>query len=385
MNRLVLSTLVIVACTRLAPGQPSCAPVAMALRAEAGGAEAQDLEPPSPEALAVRWRDALELDRPAEVVREARTELTGGAQASRDGHLLALYARALSATGGAEEAALLLGAAKPTAATRGQVEVALARLDLEADRLDAVVARLATKQAGKPVQFGEVDEAYIVLAKAHQRRGDLGAAVPLLQEFVKRARLSPEAPSAWHLLAQAALAARDLDSARRFREQSQSWAAWQAFYKTRRIQVLEAPDDPLPRFGLAQLWASVDELERARAAVGEALERDPQFARAWALAGELERKAGQQDAALAAYGKALALDSTLTDARFNRALLALAADDAATARADFEQIVNGPQSTAERYLGAHLLLARLLRDAGEDEAAAARHARYQRLGGTESL
>jgi len=336
-------------------------------------------------ALAEAWRDALELDRPADVVRAARTRLTIGAPASRDGRLLALYARALSATGGAEEATSFLRTAQPSATTRGEVEVALARLDLEADRLDAVVARLASKQAGQPVQHAEVQDAWIVLAKAYQRKGDVASAVPLLQEFVKRARLSPEAPSAWHLLAQAALAARDLDNARRFREQSQSWAAWQAFYKTRRIQVLEAPDDPLPRFGLAQLWASVDELERARVSVGEALERDPEFARAWALAGELERKTGNTAAAITAYGKALGIDPTLTDARFNRALLALAAEDAATARGDLEHIVDGQQSTAERYLGAHLLLARLLRDAGESEAADKRFARYQRLGGTETL
>ena len=145
-----------------------------------------------------------------------------------------------------------------------------------------------------------------------------------------------------------------------------------------------APAGPLQRLGVARLGPGVGERGRAGVAVGEGLERGPEVARAGALAGELERKTGNTAAAIKAYGKALGIDPTLTDARFNRALLALAADDAATARGDLEHIVDGPQSTAERYFGAHLLLARLLRDAGESEAADKRFARYQPLGGTET-
>lgn len=341
----------------------------------------QESAPTRPPAeTAARWREALELDLPGEVLAEADEVL---AAAPRDGALLALHAAALAATGGSEEARARLAAARPSDASRGEVEVALARLDLADDRLAAVEERLADGASGAP-RWPAVADGWIVLARARARRGDLGAAVPLLKEFVRRARLSPEAPAAWHLLARAALEARDLEAARRFRDEGARWAAWHAYHNTRRIQVRANPTDPLPRLGLAQLWASVEELERARAEVAEVLRLDPRLARAWALAGELERKAGERERALASLGRALELDPGHAEARHNRALLALEAGERTTARADLEHLLER-HGAEPRFLGAHLVLARLLAEAGETEAARARHARYRELGGEEPL
>jgi tetratricopeptide (TPR) repeat protein len=358
-------------------------PVAPAARAQGDEASASEAAVADRATLAARWREALELDLAAQVLGEARERLAADPEAARDGVLLALHARALAATGGAEEARRLLTEARPSEATRGEVEVALARLDLARDHLDAVERRLAGADAA-PVRWPEVDGAWIVLARARARRGELASAVPLLKEFVRRARLSPEAPSAWHLLSRAALEARDLESARRFRDEARQWAAWQAYHNTRRIQARANPADPLPRLGLAQLWASVEELGRARAEVAEALRLAPDLARAWALAGELERKAGEPDRARASLTRALELDPDLADARHNRALLALEAGDAEAARADLEAVLAEHGGEA-RYLAAHLALARLLLAAGEEEAARERHARYLELGGAEPL
>lgn len=348
--------------------------------------ERQDSTPPETRAqLLSRWTEALELDLPAQVAREAPARLAADPALARDGDALALYARALASTGGRERAYALLTDAQPSAETLAGRELALARLELEDDRLSAVVKRLATPDPAAPVRFPERAEAWVLLGKARFRAGDAPGAAPLLQQFVTSWRLHPDGPSAWHLLSQEALVRRDVENAKAYRARGQSLASWHAFHKTRRIQIREAPDDPLPRFGLAQLWASVDELERARAEVEHVLALDADFARAWALLGELERKGDQPARASAAYDRALELDESLTDARFNRALLALARADDGAARADLERITGGPSSAEPRYLGAHLALARLLKRVGEDAAATARHARYIELGGSEPL
>lgn len=359
-----------------APRSPIAAP-------QASGGEVAATRDDSGPTVAARWREALELDLPAEVVREARELLVPGSAAARDGVLLALASRALAATGERAEARQRLEDAEPTDDTRGEVEVALARLDLDEDRLEEVERRLAGDSPVAP-RWPEVDGAWAVLGRARARRGDLAGATPLLRGFVQRARLSPEAPSAWYLLARAALEARDLEAARGFRQQAEQWAAWHAYHNARRIQVRTHPRDPLPRLGLAQLWASVEELGPARAAVAEALRLDPELARAWALAGELERKAGEPEQALRSLSRALELDPALADARHNRALLALAAGDRATARGDLERLL-AAHGTEPRYLGAHLVLARLLLETGEAEAARERHERYRELGGSEAL
>lgn len=352
------------------------AAVSLALPQEASETRAERL---------ARWSESIELDLFAEVVRDVRANFIDQEEFREDGDALSLYARALSNTGGMEEARALLASAQVSPESQPKVEVALARIELESDQLDAVVRRLAGGTPERPVRFAEERDAWLLLGKARQRQGDAQKAVPLLRHFVTSWRLHPEAPAAWHILAREALNARDLDTARSCREQGQNLATWHAFYKTRRIQIREKPTDPLPRYGLAQLWSSVNELERAQAALQAVLYLDPEFARAWALSGELERKSGRADAATQAYDRALALDATLGDARFNRALLALNRKDDVAARADLEIIVDGPEATAAKYLGAHLALARLLERAGESDAAKERHTRYRQLGGQEDL
>lgn len=332
-----------------------------------------------------RWSESIELDLFGEVVREVRQGFLTEEAFLTDGDALALYARALSRTGGHEEAESLLKSAKPGAATATSVQLALARLELEGDRLDAVVRRLASADPAAPLRFPDQRDAWILLGKALHRQGKIEQALPMLQQFVTRWRLHPEAPAAWHILAREALAVRDLDRARVCREQGQNLSTWHAFYKTRRIQLREKPDDPLPYFGLAQLWSSVEELDRAAEAIKSTLFLDPEFARAWALSGEIERKRGNPAPALQAYSRALELDGSLSDARFNRALLALQQKNDESARADLEIIVDGPEATAPRYLGAHLALARLLKRLGEEAAAEKRHTRYRQLGGKDAL
>lgn len=111
----------------------------------------------------------------------------------------------------------------------------------------------------------------------------------------------------------------------------------------------------------------------------------PDFAPGWFHLAELRRKEQRWDEALAAYDRALELDPGQSLARYNRAILLLRAGDGERARADLETLVSGPRASDPLLIGAHLALARLLLAAGEDEAAAARYARYRELGGTAPL
>ncbi len=337
--------------------------------------------------LRLEWRTALELDAAAEVVRSAEQAFAADERLQRDGELLALYARALSQTGGAQQARNLLEEAggQVNADTRASIELALARLDLEEDKLGAVISRLATEDKGAAVRFPERPEAWLLCGKALARRGETKRSAELLRHFVQTWRLHREAPAAWHLLAQEALGRRDLEAAKSYRDRGQELSTWHGYYKTRRLQVRANPRAPLPRLGLAQLWISVGELERAREALEELVRLCPDFARGWALLGEVQRKSGQAGEAFEAFGKALTLDANLHAARFNRALLALLRGEDSTARADFEALTRGTTAKEPRYLAAHLHLARILRRAGESEAAATRYAKYLELGGSEQL
>lgn len=339
--------------------------------------------------LCARWLESIELDSPAEVLREAQTRMAQEGDLRQNGEALALYARALSITGSSERAFQLLEEANPSEATRPRVQLALARIELEQDRLTEVVARLDVPASGSaqtaPLRYAEQPDAWWLLGKAHYRLGATQAAEPLLQHFVKTWRLHPEAPSAWYLLSQIAIARRDLDAARRYRDQGQNLSTWHGYYRTRRMQARANPKDHLPHYGLAQLWSSVDELARASQALDVALQLAPDFARGWALRGELLRKQNQTSDALAAYTKALKLDPKQTDARYNRALLAMQTGADEVALQDLRTIVDGSESSAPRYLGAHLALARLLLRVTESELAQKRYARYRQLGGTEPL
>jgi tetratricopeptide (TPR) repeat protein len=337
------------------------------------------------DALRDGWREALELDAEARVVREAKQRFEQDQALARDGELLALYARALASTGSEARGRALLDAAEVSATTRFAVELELARFDLRADDLDAVVARLASADEQAPVRFAEHPEAWLLFGKALARRGDAQPSAKLLQHFVSTWRLHPEAPSAWHVLAQEALSRRDLETAKFCRTRGQELSTWHGFYKTRRLQVLADPTAPLPRLGLAQLWLSVEEHERARVVLVELVALNPEFARAWATLGETERKLGNERRAYDALGKALELDATLHDARMNRGLLALGLNESDTARSDFERLTSGSTANDPRYAGAHLQLARMLKQSGDEAGARLRYTKYRELGGKEEL
>jgi predicted Zn-dependent protease len=187
------------------------------------------------------------------------------------------------------------------------------------------------------------------------------------------------------MLTQIALELRDLVRARALRDQARASAEWQAFYRTRRLQLREHPEDPLPRLGLAELWIAVQDWPRARAALEDLCARAPKFARGWSLLADLERFAGHPDAARADYARALELEPELPEARVGRGRLELAAGHAAAARADLERWAAGPAASEARFLEAHLDLARALLASGERAAAEARHARYRELGGAQPL
>jgi predicted Zn-dependent protease len=336
--------------------------------------------------LLLRWKESLELGLPAEVVQQAGPLVESDGALRTDGEALALYAEALAATGGAARARELLEASEPSPRTQPAVEVALARLDLAADRLRAVEERLAAPEgADPPVRYPERAGCWLVLGRARVRAGEAARARPLLETFVEHWSLHPEAPSAWHMLAQEALGRRDVERAKECRERAEQLASWHAYYRARRLQMREHPADPLPRLGLAQLWIAVDELTRARAALEELVLLRPDFCRGWATLGEVLRKGGDAKGARAAYDRALDCDAELHEVRFNRALLALTEDRKADARADFEALVAGPAADDERLLDAHLFLARLLLAAGEEDAARARYDAYVARGGSEPL
>ena len=344
-----------------------------------------------------RWLESIELDMPSDVVREARERMGKDAEFKQDGQALALYARALSATGGEALAFELLDKAQVSKAEEPYVQLALARLELLKDDLDGLLRRLSTgKQlsSNPPASAAEQDaivrypqhaDSWWLLGKAQARMGQAERAAPYLQRFVQTWRMHPEAPAAWHQLSQLALARRDLESAKKYREQGQNLSTWHGYYKTRRLQAQRNPQDALPRFGLAQLWSSVQEYARANQEIERCLALDAEFARGWALKGELERKQNRMDSARAAYTRALELDGSLGDARYNRALLALQAGLKELAEQDLSTLVDGPESSAERYLGAHLSLARLLEDLGRQADAEVRFARYRQLGGKDAL
>ncbi|HIG12594.1 MAG: tetratricopeptide repeat protein [bacterium] len=336
------------------------------------------------EELRARWRTALELDQAALVVREARAAFEERAALKKDGELIALSSRALARCGAVAAARAQLTGAEVSPATRAAVDLGLARMDLEADRLGAVLAALAGEAASSP-RFSDQPESWLLYGKALARRGEGEKAQTFLQHFVRTWPLHIEAPSAWHILARAALTRRDLDLARLCRDRGQELSTWHGFHKTRRLQIRADPDAPLPRLGLAQLWISAKQHERAREVLAELCRRCEEFADGFALLGEVERKLERTQAALRAFDRALELDPKLHDVRFNRGVLALFQGQSSLARGDFEALVQGDTAEDPRYLTAHLYLARLLEGNKEKEAAARRFERYRELGGNEEL
>jgi tetratricopeptide (TPR) repeat protein len=227
-------------------------------------------------------------------------------------------------------------------------------------------------------------DSFLLLGRALARSGEGARAKPLFERFLALAPHHVDAPGAWHALAQIALEARDLAGAARAREAARKSAEWQAFHRTRRLQVRARPEEPLPRLGLAELWIAAGDLERAGRVLADLTALQPGFARGWARRADCERARGDRAAARSSVARALALEPELAEARHLRARLALDAGERAAARADLEWLVARPEH-AERFAAAHLELARVLLADGDRAAAEARHARYRELGGREPL
>ena len=333
-----------------------------------------------------RWREALELDLPAEVLADGPALVTGTGRLRGDGEAVALVARALFASGKESLARSLLRNARPEPARTGgvaHIAVARAELALAEDELGLVIRALALEGSG--VRHPELPACWLVVGRAYARMGQSERADAFLRRFLELAPLDPEAPSAWYILAQHAVRRRDTDGAGELRARAESSARWQAYYVARRIQIRERPDASLPRLGLAQLWLEVDELERARAVLTELVAMAPDFSRGWSHLGEALRRLGDAAGATDAFGGALALDPGNRLARFGRGVVQKAAGALEAAALDFRWLVaNGPSDEA-RTVTAHLLLARILAEQGDERGARATYARYRELGGTEPL
>jgi tetratricopeptide (TPR) repeat protein len=300
--------------------------------------------PESARAVLDRWRESIEIDRAAEVVDAALPLVAGSGRFARDGEAIAIAARALAAAGERPRAEALLAEARPEEGSRAFVEVERARLALERDDLGAARAILLAEGS---VRYPAIPDGWLCSGRVRARSGDLAGAVPLLERFLALAPLDAEAPSAWHMLAQAAIARSDPGTAAELRKKALASAEWQEFYRTRRIQVREHPDDPLPQLGIAELFLAAGAHAKALEVSNAILRRWPDFCRGNEALGRAQRGLGHLAEARAALESAIACEP------------------------------NAPR--------VHLELARTLAALGEKEAAATRYARFRELGGTEPL
>ncbi len=335
--------------------------------------------------ILARWREDFELDELQRILAEGPPLVSGNGPLARDGEAIALVARALFASGREAIAKSMLAAALTLDESgRAHVDLARAHLALDQDDLDGALAVLLAPDR-KSVREGELPEAWLLAGQAFSRAGASDAADPFLARFLELAPRSAGVPAACHLLAQHALARRDLEAAQAFRERGEAAARWHAYYRARRLQVRMSPDDPLPRLGLAQLWLEVREPRLAKEVLDALVLRADGFARGWSLLGETERLLDDYAAARRAWDRTLELDPTLVPARFNRGTLARMEGRTPDARTDFTWIVEHGASDALRHRQTHLELARLELAAGARERAEQLHARYRDLGGTEPL
>jgi tetratricopeptide (TPR) repeat protein len=305
-------------------------------------------KPPSEPARAIldRWRESIELDLAHEVAAEAPALVEGSGRLAHDGEAIALAARAFAAAAQRERAQKLLDAARPDPATSAFVELARARLAVDADELEKARAILLAPGGGA-VRHESIPECWLLAGRALYRAGDPAGAAPRLERFLALAPLDAEAPSAWHMLAQAAIARGAPSEAAALREKALASAAWQDFYRARRLQVRESPDAPLPRVGIAELLLAAGAHERARDAALAVVARWPECCRGREALGRAWRGLGKL----------------------------------AEARAELERAVACDPGS----LRGNLELARVLLAAGENAAAEARYARYRELGGREGL
>lgn len=351
-----------------------------------------DTQPQSErDVLLERWRESIELELPREVLDTGLAAVSGAGPLARDGEAIALVCRALTLTGGTARAEALAGAASVEPSTAAWITVARARLALLDDDLPRAVSLLlmpASSQKGDVTArllHPENAQCWLLLGRAWVRAGRASDAEPVLARFVEMAPLDAEAPAAWHMLAQAARARAALDVAAERQKRAEQSAQWQAFYRTRRLQIRESPEEPLPRLGLAQLWLAAEEFARAQRVLRDLVALAPEFCRGWASLGEALRRSGDVASARTAYDRALSCDPALPEALFDRGLLAALDERWSAARTDLERLVDGPASSDRRFLRGHLVLARALVRLDDRASAEKRFARYRAWGGQEPL
>jgi len=322
-----------------------------------------------------------------ELVAAGLPLLAKGGALEGDAQSAALVARALFNAGREDEAFQLLDRARPAdAADTAALALMRARLLLQRDRLKEALSLLVAEPGAwdKP-RFPGVPDNQLLLGRALVRSDRYDLAEPALDAFVRAAPLHPEGPAAWHMLFDCALKRGDQERAKTCRAEEQRLRVWQELLTTRRLQVRRDPSARLPRLGLALLWMDAGELGEARKALDELLARFPEDAEGWLHMGEVERKQQHMAEAERAYGRALELDPEEQRARYNLALLHRQAGRTAEARSELERLVASEAGADARFLGAHLVLARLYVEAGEQEKARERYAVYAERGGKEGM
>lgn len=253
-----------------------------------------------------RWRDALELDLPAEALREMRTSLAKDGALHASGEARYLGAQLAARSGASELIQLALDPAGLAADQQPWLALARARLALERDAFEECARALGLEAGGAlPGAIAALPDSQLLLGKLLDRQGQYAAARAPLERFVRESPLSVEAPSAWHALARGAREAGDAARARACALSAQKSAQWQAYYRARRIQLRESPDDPLPRLGIAQLMIAVGKDEAARPWLEETTRRWPAEPRGWLELARLELRAGSDERARALHKRYL--------------------------------------------------------------------------------
>ncbi|MBM3992236.1 MAG: hypothetical protein FJ298_14690 [Planctomycetes bacterium] len=334
-----------------------------------------------------RWSELLALDLPRAVLAELEPQVLPGAPLGRDGAALALWSRAVFATHepAFESAWSRLERRDVDPATRADLELERARLLVESDQLARALGALLDEPRAPVPRFADRPASWLLVGRAWFRSGEPERGAPFLSKFVELAPRDRETCSALHLLAQAALARGDGATAQACVRRAEELSRWHALWNVRARQVLEKPDERLPRLGLAQLWLQAGDTRRARTELRALLERHLDCAPGWFLLGEAQRFERDLEGALASYSKALEWEPTHLLALNNRATIHRLEGRLAEARADFERLVDGPRGCEAAALPALLALARTLADLGDESAAAQRYARYRELGGREPL
>ncbi len=176
----------------------------------------------------------------------------------------------------------------------------------------------ATRRALSELASGQVGTAYADLRRQAEQQPDapdVAGALAIAALMANRpdeaagaanraTELTPESASAWLIAAYAARANFDLEKAE----------------ATVREALIREPDNVAALLLLAELEFGSDRIELARASLASARALAPENAAVWNLEGFIRLAARQTGAALAAFERAIELDSGLADAYMGRAL-----------------------------------------------------------------